>query len=117
MLPGLCLIHKRMVHFVSGFRNYAADHLLKEVAANEFKQPGGDVAISTFPAVYDNPDIVEILVKLWTSDIIAGWNPEKKKNIKLCMQMSELYLSKIYPVLFSYDFDTGKGSTESSIGM
>ena len=31
--------------------------------------------------------------------------------------MSELYLSKIYPVLFSYDFDTGKGSTESSIGM
>ena len=37
MLPGLCLIHKRMVHFVSGFRNYAAEHLLREVAANEFK--------------------------------------------------------------------------------
>jgi hypothetical protein len=62
-----------MIHFVSGFRNYSAQKLLKEVVSGEFKQPGGNVAIATFPAVYDNPEIMEALVRVWTEDVVKGW--------------------------------------------
>ena len=32
------------------------------------------------------------------------------------MTMAEAYLSKLYPVLFSYDFDLGPNTTDSAIG-
>ena len=37
MLPSICLVHKRLIHFVSGFRNYAGQKLLKESSLGEFK--------------------------------------------------------------------------------
>ena len=85
-------------------------------ASGEFKQPGGNVAIATFPAVCDNPEIMEALVRVWTEDVINLWPADKKKSVRLCMTMAEAYLSKLYPVLFSYDFDLGPNTTDSAIG-
>lgn len=70
MLPSTCLCHKRLLHFVSGFRNYAAKVLLKESTLGEFKQPGGNIAVSCFPYIIDNPDIIEQFVVLWYQDVI-----------------------------------------------
>ena len=50
--------------------NYKAEKLLKNAGA--FVKPGGDVVISSFPKIYDNPDIVEALTKVWTDTA----NPE-----------------------------------------
>ena len=113
MLPSLCLIHKRLIHFVSGFRNYAGQKLLKESSLGEFKQPGGNVAIACFPAIIDNPDILEVLVQEWNEYGMKDWSQLDKRKIELSMRKSEEYLQKLYPVLFSDDFDLGANTTVS----
>ena len=106
MLPSTCLVHKRLLHFVSGFRNYAARILLKESSLGEFKQPGGNVAISCFPAIIDNPDIIETLVACWTEDVVNTMDATAKKKVEPSLRKAEEYIQKLYPVLFSDDFET-----------
>ena len=45
--------------------NYKADKLLKELTSGKFTKPSGDVVMSSFSKVYDNPDIIEELVLAW----------------------------------------------------
>ena len=59
LMPSLCLVHKRLLHFVSGFRSYAGQILLKDVGLGQVRQPGGNIAIASFPHMIDNPDIIE----------------------------------------------------------
>ena len=59
MMPSTCLVHKSLLYFVSGFMNYKAERLLRESATGIFRKPSGDVVISSFPNIYDNPEIVE----------------------------------------------------------
>lgn len=61
-LPSTCLIQKKALLFVSGYRNYAGQSLLKESTLGNFKQPGGSVVLSSFPKLVDNIDILEVLV-------------------------------------------------------
>ena len=61
LLPSTCLIQKRLLYFVSGFRNYPGEKLLRETQSGTFRQPEGDVTISTFPKILDCPDVCEVL--------------------------------------------------------
>jgi hypothetical protein len=54
---------------MSGFMNYKAKQLLKDYMSGLFQKPAGDVVISNFPRIYDSPDIIEELVKIWAEDI------------------------------------------------
>lgn len=78
MLPSTCFIQKRLLYFVSGFRNYLGDKLLKESQfSNEsLKHPEGDVIISSFYKIVDSPDICEQLVRIWSEDF---WNVINEK--------------------------------------
>ena len=118
MLPSICLVSKRILHFVTGFRNYAARILLKEslLAAGEFKQPAGNIAISCFPKIIDCPDILESFVICWNEDIVNLWNMAEKKKFALCSQRAEDYIQKIYPILFSNEFDLTSNETTSACG-
>lgn len=58
-LPSTCLIQKKLLLFVSGYRNYAGQTLLKDSALGNFKQPGGNIVLSCFPKIIDNIDILE----------------------------------------------------------
>jgi hypothetical protein len=60
MMPSTCLVHKKLLHFVSGFRNYTAEKLQKQSIQGVTKKPAGSVTISTFPKILDNPDVLEI---------------------------------------------------------
>ena len=70
-LPSTCLIQKKILLFVSAYRNYAGKSLLKESTLGNFKQPGGSVTLSTFPKLIDNIDILEVLTAVWSEDIVA----------------------------------------------
>lgn len=83
LMPSTCLVHKKLLHFVSGFRNQAAEKLLKQVGAGCIKQPEGDVAISVFPKIFDNPDILEIFAQVWETDVILKMKPEERKAVSL----------------------------------
>lgn len=119
MLPSTCLIHKKLIHFVSGFRNYAAKILLKEAQLGEFKKPGGNVAISCFPTILDNPDILEIFVKVWCEDVVNKWTTTQKKQFETLMRSADEYIQKVYPILFADgddDFHVSGNNTESACG-
>ena len=113
-LPSTCLIQKKLLLFVSGYRNYAGKTLLKESTLGNFKQPGGSVVLSCFPKLVDNIDILEILIAVWSEDVIAPMSLAQKKNFtQLNFKVKEIIM-KIYPVLFADEFDmTEKNVLES----
>jgi hypothetical protein len=39
-----------------------------------FKQPQGDIVISSFPKLIDNPDICEVIIKVWAEDVWSSLN-------------------------------------------
>ena len=80
-LPSTCMIQKKLLLFISGYRNYAGQSLLKDNTLGHFKKPGGSVALSCFPKIIDNIDILEQLVICWQEDVIAGMTPANKKSI------------------------------------
>lgn len=63
-LPSYCVINKKLLPFVSNFRTHAGNLLLSEQLQN-LKKVDQDLAISLFPKVIDNPDIVAGLIKYW----------------------------------------------------
>jgi len=81
MLPSTCLINKRLLYFVSGFRNYLGDKLLKQSEMGLFTKPEGDIVISSFPKILDNPDICEQLISIWADDVWSVLGARQKMNI------------------------------------
>ena len=67
LMPGTCLLHAELLHFISAFMNYKGKMFLKEqdvesgriLGSMALKKPPGDIIISTFPKLLDNPDICE----------------------------------------------------------
>lgn len=80
-LPSTCIVQKKLLMFISGYRNYAGQSLLKESNLGNFKKPGGSVALSCFPKIIDNIDILEQLVVVWQEDVIATLTVQQKKSI------------------------------------
>jgi len=80
MLPAVCIVHKHLIHFISGFRNYAGKILLKESTLGQFRKPGGNIAISSFPAIIDNPDIIEQFVTCWYVDVMKPMKSDQKRS-------------------------------------
>jgi hypothetical protein len=48
MMPSTCLVNKKLLTFVSGYRNYAAKQLLVTTLSESLKQPAGDLVMSSF---------------------------------------------------------------------
>jgi Ca2+-binding EF-hand superfamily protein len=58
MLPSTCIINKKLLHFLSGYRYYLGKELCKETTDNAgFVVPSGNHVIKTFPFIIDNPDV------------------------------------------------------------
>jgi hypothetical protein len=107
MLPRTCFLPKRLLYFVSGFRNILGEKLLKEGASTglqTFKKPEGDPVITTFPKVIDCPDIIEILSVIWNEDFVDQMARGENMNIELIMMMTKTFIRKLYPVIYSEEF-------------
>ena len=104
LMPSTCLIQKRLLYFVSGFRNYIGEKLIKESSMNSFRQPEGDVVISCFPRILDNPDICEQIIAIWSEDVWAQLNARQKLNVEFIMLKTKEYIQKLYPVIYSEEF-------------
>jgi len=77
---------------------------LKESTLGNFKQPGGSVTLSCFPKLVDNIDILEVLISVWSEDIVATLNPGQKKNFDILITKMKEVIHKIYPVIFADEF-------------
>lgn len=104
LLPSTCFVQKRLLYFVSGFRNYCGEKLLKESQMGTFKQPHGDVVISTFPKIFDNPDMCEKIVQIWAEDVWASITGKNKLNVQFIMMKAKDFIQKLYPVIYSDGF-------------
>ena len=70
LLPSTCLIQKKMLYFVSGYRNYAAKLLLPQMAAGNMKKPIGNVVMSSFGKILDCADLLESVALIWHEDYV-----------------------------------------------
>jgi len=61
MLPSTCLLQKKMLYLLSGYRNYAAEKLMNQSSVGLLKKPSGNVVMSCFPKILDCPDVLEIV--------------------------------------------------------
>jgi len=102
LLPTTCFIQKRLLYFVSGFRNYIGEKLIRE--SSSFRQPEGDVIISTFPRLLDNPDICEQIILIWSEDVWAKLDARQKLNVEFIMAKTKEFIQKLYPVVYSEEF-------------
>lgn len=118
LMPSTCFVHQSLIYFVSGFMNYKADKLLKELNAGSFKKPGGDVVLSSFPKIYDNPDIVEELTKAWSEIAMPEIYKAGLSNCDFMIEKTVLFCQKLYPILFSEEFMgiEHTGTTKSGAG-
>ena len=89
---------------MSGYRNYAGKSLLKDNTLGKFKKPSGSIALSCFPKIIDNIDILEQLVIVWTEDVIAPMSATQKRSIQMVIEKTKDIIHKIYPVLFADEF-------------
>jgi len=64
------------------------------------------VVISSFPKLLDNPDINEILSTIWHEDVMEKMtSAAQKKNIDLIISKMKDFCHRLYPVLYSQDFN------------
>jgi hypothetical protein len=104
LLPSTCFVQKRLLYFVSGFRNYIGEKLLKESSMNHFMQPEGDVIISCFPRILDNPDMCETIIQVWSEDVWSKLNARDKTNVDMLIQKTKEFIQRLYPVIYSEEF-------------
>jgi hypothetical protein len=103
-LPQICLLNKRLLYFIVGFRNYVGQKLLADAATGVYKKPGGDVVISTFPMIIDNPEICEAVILTWSDEVWTKLNAVQQVDIKVVMQKTEDFIKRIYPLLYADEF-------------
>ena len=103
-LPSTCVVPKKLVSFVSGYRNYAAEILIRGGMGGSMKKPAGDVVMSTFPKIMDCPDVMEILSMCWTEDFVEKRNNTEKRSIELSVTKAKDYIQRLYPVFYADDF-------------
>ena len=116
MMPSTCLVHQTLLTFVSGFMNYKAEKLLNESKASGFRKPSGDVVISSFPKIYDCPDIVEELAVIWYEDALSKISSDMM-NINFIKTRTKEFISRLYPILYSEEFkNLDQGTTKSAAG-
>jgi len=103
-MPSTCLVHGKLLTFVSGFMNYKSEKLLNETkSAGGIRKPSGDVVMSCFPKIYDCPDIVEELATCWTEDALNKISSDML-NIKFIKSKMQEYVCRLYPVLYCEEF-------------
>jgi hypothetical protein len=118
MLPSTCIINKKMIHFLSGYRNYLAKKLCKELTDNAgFSLPTGNHVIKTFPFIVDNPDVCEKFLLEWHQNVSKKIPKTSKKNLDILTTKAEAYISRIYLVRYSDSFGVEEGKEfESAAG-
>jgi hypothetical protein len=58
MLPETCLLQKRLMSFVVGFRNYLGRERFGDINSGEaLTLPNSNYMLVTFPKIMDNPDV------------------------------------------------------------
>lgn len=85
LLPSTCLVPQALLYFVSGFMNYKARALLRESSSGPPRRPPGDVVLSSFPKIFDCPDILEELTVIWSEDLQPAID-KSKRNIELIVE-------------------------------
>jgi Ca2+-binding EF-hand superfamily protein len=104
LMPGTCLLHAELLQFCSAFMNYKGKHCLStEYGSMAFKKPPGDVIISTFPMLLDNPDICEFMALCWKEDVAPKLSGYNSKNIRQMVDEMKDFVTRLYPVLYSVD--------------
>lgn len=109
---------KKLLFFVSGFRNYLGEKLLRQsiMGSNApslvtFKKPEGDPLITTFAKALDNPDICELLTNIWAEDVWNQLTAKQKMNVEHIVLKTCEYLRKLYPVIYSEGFQMKESTT------
>lgn len=95
LMPSTCLVPQPLLYFVSGFMNYKAEVLLREAQSGPPRKPNGDVIISSFPKIFDCPDILEELTQIWFEDHQPGID-KQKRNIELIVSRTKDAISRLY---------------------
>jgi len=58
MLPSTCLLNKRLISFIVGFRNYLGRERFSDINTGEaLTLPNSNYMLVTFPKILDNPDL------------------------------------------------------------
>ena len=110
MLPSTCVINKKLMHFVTGYRNYLAKKLCKESTENAgFTVPAANHVIKTFPFILDNPDVCEKFLDEWHNNVVKKMPKASQKNLKFMTDKAEAYISRMYLVRYSDKFKVEEG--------
>lgn len=115
MLPRTCIINKKLMHFLVGYRNYLAKKLCKETSDNAgFSIPTGNHIIKTFPFIIDNPDVCEHFLNEWHTSVVKKMPKASQKNLDFLTDKAEAYISRIYLVKYADSFGLEEGKEYES---
>jgi hypothetical protein len=102
LLPSTCFINKNLLSFIVAYREYAGS-VLKVGGTNvPHTKPTGDVVLSCFPEILDNPDIAEITTRVWVEDVVnKSKEKDPAKSLAYFKEEMTKIVKKLWPVLFS----------------
>ena len=105
-MPDICLFNKRMIIFLVGFRNYLGEEKFSDTNSGEsVALPNSNLILVTFPKIMDNPDVLEAFLTFWNNVIVKKMKDKDKYNITKLLELTESYVSKLYPVVYNTTFD------------
>lgn len=67
------------------------------------KKPPGDIIISTFPKLLDNPDICECMALCWKEDVTSKFSSSNSRNINVITDQMKDFVSRLYPIMYTTD--------------
>lgn len=115
LMPSTCVLPKRMLYLLSGYRNYAAEKLLAQTQVGILKKPSGDLMLSCFPKLYDCPDMQELIQQVWHEDHFSHLNSQQKRSVEQMMAKAQEFVTKLYPVLYAVDFNYSSANPTESV--
>ena len=113
MLPSICILQKRLITFILGFRNYLGKQRFEDINSGEaLMLPTSDFILVTFPKILDNPDFCENVLQFWNDSATKKLNKKSLWDVTKLIELTETVISKLYPVAYSTTFDLGEHNVE-----
>lgn len=113
MLPSICVLPKRLLTLVVGFRNYLGKQRFEDINSGEaLMLPNSDFILVTFPKIVDNPDFCENVLQFWADSATKKLNKKALCDVAKLIELTETVISKLYPVAYSTTFDLGEHNVE-----
>ena len=115
-MPRTCLVPKKLISLLFGYRNYLGKELLHDINNGEpISIPDDNPVIKTFPYVLDQPDIRNEVLRFWAEKVSIG--KRDLLNVPELIKCAVEAIQRVYPLVYCDQFNIGTEATDPALAQ